>query len=174
MSWPPLAHNVRILLPDDGTTAFDRLALGLCTVRWHPNACALTKGHTGVHRAADGSALVATHGSGDLEPTSQPGGRITAERVPGLTPGDGTGQPVVVDGNQYVLGEYDSQTDQYALNRAREVHGVTAWRPEGRIEVVHRCPVGDSGVTPCCNLTPFELPRYHRLTEDPALVTCCP
>jgi hypothetical protein len=111
------SHNVRILLPDTGTTAFDRLALGLCTARWHGHACTLTQGHTGVHRAADGSALVAAHGSGDLEPTGQ---------------------------------------------------------PAGRIEVVHRCPVGDSGLTPCCNRTPFDLPRYHRLTEDPALVTCCP
>jgi hypothetical protein len=67
--WPiASSHNVRILLPDEGTTAFDRIALGLCTVRWHPNACTLTHGHTGVHRAADGSALIATHGSGDLEP----------------------------------------------------------------------------------------------------------
>jgi hypothetical protein len=77
MSWFKAAHNTRVLLPDVGTTAFDRLALGICTVRWYPNACTLTHGHTGAHRAADGSALVATHGSGDLEP--------------GLTPPGGTG-----------------------------------------------------------------------------------
>lgn len=74
MNLPPLARNVRVLLPDDGTTAFDRLALGKCTVRWHLDACTLTQGHTGVHRAADGSVFVATHGSGDLEPGLTPPG----------------------------------------------------------------------------------------------------
>lgn len=38
--------------------------------------------------------------------------------------------------------------------------------------VVHRCPPGDSGVTPCCGRTPFELPRTDRMTDDPRLVTC--
>ncbi len=37
--------------------------------------------------------------------------------------------------------------------------------------IVHRCPIGDSGVTPCCERTPFELPRWHRITLDDALVT---
>lgn len=39
-------------------------------------------------------------------------------------------------------------------------------------EVTHRCRIGDNGWTPCCDRTPFELPRSDRLTEDPALVTC--
>lgn len=39
-------------------------------------------------------------------------------------------------------------------------------------ETTHACPPGDSGVTPCCGLTPFELPRTDRMTLDPALVNC--
>lgn len=39
-------------------------------------------------------------------------------------------------------------------------------------EVVHRCPPMGSGVTPCCGRTPFELPRFDRITLDPKLVTC--
>lgn len=40
------------------------------------------------------------------------------------------------------------------------------------LEVTHRCPPSGSGLTPCCNRTPFELPRSHRITLDPQLVTC--
>lgn len=39
-------------------------------------------------------------------------------------------------------------------------------------EVVHQCPSGGSGIMPCCGRTPFEVPRYHRMAIDPALVTC--
>lgn len=38
--------------------------------------------------------------------------------------------------------------------------------------IIHRCPIGDSGITPCCEQAPFELPRWHRMTLDDALVTC--
>lgn len=38
--------------------------------------------------------------------------------------------------------------------------------------VTHQCPVGDGGLTPCCGLTPFELPGTDRITEDPERVTC--
>jgi hypothetical protein len=44
----------------------------------------------------------------------------------------------------------------------------------GRAEVVHRCPRFGSGITPCCERTPWELPRTDRMTLDPALVTCKP
>jgi hypothetical protein len=37
---------------------------------------------------------------------------------------------------------------------------------------VHRCPPDGSGITPCCGRAPFELPRWHRMTEDGSLVTC--
>lgn len=46
------------------------------------------------------------------------------------------------------------------------------WNPEGRDEVTHRCPPKGSGVMPCCDQTPLEVPLWHRLTLDPALVTC--
>jgi hypothetical protein len=39
-------------------------------------------------------------------------------------------------------------------------------------EITHQCPPDGQYVTPCCGLTPFELPRGDRITEDPALVTC--
>jgi hypothetical protein len=39
-------------------------------------------------------------------------------------------------------------------------------------EVIHRCPPIGSGIMPCCSRTPFEVPLWHRITEDPALVTC--
>lgn len=39
-------------------------------------------------------------------------------------------------------------------------------------EVTHACPPTGSGVMPCCERTPFEVPRWHRMTLDPDLVTC--
>jgi hypothetical protein len=40
-------------------------------------------------------------------------------------------------------------------------------------EVTHLCPPdGGDGLFPCCGLTPFEVPSWHRMTLDPALVTC--
>lgn len=40
------------------------------------------------------------------------------------------------------------------------------------VEIVHRCPPGSSNMMPCCGQTPFEVPRWHRMTLDAALVTC--
>jgi hypothetical protein len=39
-------------------------------------------------------------------------------------------------------------------------------------ETTHQCPPVGSGLTPCCGMTPFELPRTDRMTENPSLVTC--
>lgn len=39
-------------------------------------------------------------------------------------------------------------------------------------ETTHACPPEGSGVTPCCDRTPFELPMTDRMTLDPSLVTC--
>lgn len=36
----------------------------------------------------------------------------------------------------------------------------------------HRCPPEGSGVMPCCNRTPFEVPSTDRITDDPERVTC--
>jgi hypothetical protein len=41
-------------------------------------------------------------------------------------------------------------------------------------ETIHLCPPNDSGLTPCCGRTPFELPSTDRMTLDEALVTCKP
>lgn len=38
--------------------------------------------------------------------------------------------------------------------------------------VTHLCPPDGTQVTPCCDQTPFDLPRTDRITEDPSLVTC--
>lgn len=38
--------------------------------------------------------------------------------------------------------------------------------------MIHRCPVEGSGVTPCCNKTPYELPPTDQMTLDPSLVQC--
>lgn len=38
--------------------------------------------------------------------------------------------------------------------------------------VVHRCPLPGSGVMPCCDRAPFEVPVWHRMTTAPDLVTC--
>lgn len=38
--------------------------------------------------------------------------------------------------------------------------------------VVHLCPSVGSGLTQCCGVTPFELPRTDKLTRDSTLVTC--
>jgi hypothetical protein len=54
-----------------------------------------------------------------------------------------------------------------------ELTGRTWTRLHGREEeTVHRCPVGDAGLTPCCGRTPSELPNTDRLTADDHLVTC--
>lgn len=39
-------------------------------------------------------------------------------------------------------------------------------------EVTHRCPPSGSGLMPCCDRTPFEVPEWHRLTLDDPPVTC--
>jgi hypothetical protein len=41
-----------------------------------------------------------------------------------------------------------------------------------RSETVHLCPFDSEYVTPCCGLTPFELPSTDQITADPDLVTC--
>ena len=38
--------------------------------------------------------------------------------------------------------------------------------------VVHMCPPEESGLTPCCHVSPFNLGPYHRITLNPKLVTC--
>lgn len=44
-------------------------------------------------------------------------------------------------------------------------------KPKGAVEVVHRCPRKGSGLMPCCGKTPFEVPRWHRMTIR-GKVTC--
>lgn len=53
--------------------------------------------------------------------------------------------------------------------RFAEVGGLEQFRADA--EVTHLSPP-EGGLMPCCGLTPFEVPRYHRMTGDPALVTC--
>jgi hypothetical protein len=39
-------------------------------------------------------------------------------------------------------------------------------------DVTHQSPPDGTYLTPCCGLTPFELPRTDRMTPDASLVTC--
>lgn len=56
-----------------------------------------------------------------------------------------------------------------------EDDGVHAWFSVSVSKcVTHASPVDGGGVTPCCGVTPFELPKWDRITLDPSLVTCDP
>lgn len=37
---------------------------------------------------------------------------------------------------------------------------------------IHLCPPKGSGLMPCCNRTPFEVPRTDRMTLERRNVTC--
>jgi hypothetical protein len=43
---------------------------------------------------------------------------------------------------------------------------------EARTEVTHLCPPDGMQVTPCCGMSPFDLPRTDRMTGDPSAVSC--
>lgn len=49
-----------------------------------------------------------------------------------------------------------------------------AWKAaESRYgKVVHACPPESGAVMPCCGKTPFEVPKWHRMTLDDGEVTC--
>ncbi len=57
--------------------------------------------------------------------------------------------------------EFGDQFYSFAIDEVR-----------GAEEIVHACPLSDGGLMPCCGLTPFEVPGWHRMTLDPELVTC--
>lgn len=72
------------------------------------------------------------------------------------------------------------------VRMARKARNFSQWhcvtRPyEGKVErdagellgiVTHACPADGGNLTPCCGLTPFELPRSDRMTLNPMAVTC--
>ena len=62
--------------------------------------------------------------------------------------------------------------DAAGLSKPTTDRARARWNPQGHLEVVHRCPPIGSGEMPCCGRTPIEVPQWHRLTLDPALVTC--
>ena len=64
-----------------------------------------------------------------------------------------------------VIGEWAERAFEFGRLAGRH-------NPEGRPEVIHRCPPEGSGVMPCCDRTPLQVPPWHRLTLDPSLVTC--
>ncbi|UJV41616.1 hypothetical protein [Streptomyces sp. AMCC400023] len=67
-------------------------------------------------------------------------------------------------------GDKDEHTDTW---RTISRLGLSALRGD-RVDsvVIHACPPDGTGLTPCCGRTPLELPRTHRMTNDPAMVTC--
>lgn len=60
--------------------------------------------------------------------------------------------------------------DEAALEKLRRMAGETAATETPDVPV-HACPEDGSGLTGCCQRTPFEL-AADRMTEDPAEVTC--
>jgi hypothetical protein len=40
------------------------------------------------------------------------------------------------------------------------------------LTITHRQPPGGSDRMPCCGRSPFEVPSWHRLTDDPEQVSC--
>ena len=57
--------------------------------------------------------------------------------------------------------QYDGFTDDGYVRLAVSVTPVT-----------HASPADGNDITPCCGVTPFELPSWDRITLNPALVTC--
>ena len=55
------------------------------------------------------------------------------------------------------------------LSRGEDGEPVIA---ERHAIVTHLCPQDDGGLLPCCGMTPFEVPRSDKITEDKGLVTC--
>jgi hypothetical protein len=41
-----------------------------------------------------------------------------------------------------------------------------------RVIVTHLVPQDDGGLMPCCGLSPFDAPRFDKITEDKDEVTC--
>lgn len=75
-----------------------------------------------------------------------------------------------------ILAAYEQGwTDGYGQGRDDEAEGLAVReRADIVTEPVHACPEDGSGVTPCCDRTPFELPATDRMTHIPALATCRP
>jgi hypothetical protein len=65
------------------------------------------------------------------------------------------------DGLQEALAEYYKDAESHI----RALY-------DGLMETVHQSPDIGEYLTPCCGFTPYELPRNHRMTNDPDLVTC--
>ena len=78
--------------------------------------------------------------------------------------------------NQVVLFDNDTRLRMVTwLHRRVEqerLDAVVAELEAAQKEVTHRCPPEGSSVTPCCGLTPFELPSTDRMTLDNSLATC--
>ena len=49
---------------------------------------------------------------------------------------------------------------------------MTSDTARAQLEVIHRCPAPGEYLMPCCGQVPLEVPRWHRLTLDPEMVTC--
>ncbi len=59
------------------------------------------------------------------------------------------------------------------FDRLPDMGGIfAAVRRATGADVIHACPPSESGFTPCCDQTPFDLPPGDRMTTDPAFVTC--
>ena len=61
---------------------------------------------------------------------------------------------------------YDAAVEDVEDQREAEIWGGF---PTG---VTHACPPDGSNVMPCCERTPFEVPRVDRMTLQPLAVSC--
>lgn len=78
---------------------------------------------------------------------------------------------------QWFFGNIKTTPNHPEHERLMEIfHALVAQLPKlsGEDEVVHRCPIGDASVVPCCGTLVFELPLDSRMTLDDSLVTCKP
>lgn len=74
-------------------------------------------------------------------------------------------------GRSAVDHNYPDATARYALG-ALDDAGLLPPPGKDNPAVVHACPRPGTGITPCCNRRPLDLPRGERITTVPDAVTC--
>lgn len=69
------------------------------------------------------------------------------------------------------LAALDADTVLGLLDQIDRLQAVLGEEPPPAHEVIHACPLGDSGIMACCGRTPFQA-LHDRMTTYPRLVTC--
>ena len=88
---------------------------------------------------------------------------------------DGEGKPFRANGFRRVE-KISRERGEWLVSRLSEIElgskSVWWWKRQKIDVITHQCPPNGSGIMPCCGRTPFDVPVYHRVTEDLSLVTC--